>query len=257
MAPINQPADLINEVRDLRRQLDELRRTVGLSSATINRGGLSLLNDAFLKIVDASGVTRFFVGGSTTVPLSDGSPQPVIFARDANGKLRFAIYDPDPITDGYQPVFWVWDHLDNIAFTSDKNGGVAEPWISVPLYPAMPLSSTGGLGQYANIAASNCTGGVAWEGRIGKVSHPRIQIDGIWGRASGSNALSTYTLEVGGTDVGTWNESAITVGVRGPYDISAKLGQSNLAVKLKVSASGTGTDQIAIQPYGVWMRQSP
>lgn len=254
MAPINQPGDVLSQIAALRQEVADVRRTVGISSATINRGGLSLLNDAFLKAVDSNGVERLFVG---TTDAFQGTKQPVFFVRDGAGKLRVAMFDPAPASDGYQPVFWVWDHADRVAFTTDKNGGVAEPWIPVPLYPL--FNDAGYPDQadnYASLPASECTGSSLWEGRIGKVSHPRIQIDGVWGRYTGGGAVPSYALEVGGSDVGTWSQTAFTGAMRGPYDISSLLGQTDVPVRLRISATGTGTDRIAMQVLGCWLRQT-
>lgn len=256
MAPVNQPADLLSQVQDLRRQLDELRRTVGLSSATINRGGLSLLNNAFLRSVDSNGIERFFLGSTSSF---EGVDQPVLFIRDAAGKLRIAMYDPQPATDGYQPVFWVFDHADHVAFTTDKNGGVAEPHISVPMMqkfrdgtlgldapdsdPTLPISALG--------ASVTC-----WEGRISKVSHPRLILAGAFGRVTGVSGAPTYSLQLNDVQIGTWNDTTYVIAEKGPFDIASYLGQANVTVKLKVSGTGTGTDRVAVAVYGCWLRQT-
>lgn len=254
MGQVNQESNLVNRVVKLERELAAVRKMAGLASAIIPRGGLTLLNNGSLKLLDDNGTERLFVGETSGL---EATPQPVFLLRDAAGKLRLAMYDPQPATGGYQPVVWIYDHLDHVAFTTDVNGGVAEPWISVPM--AQLFTDTTFINApdtYQSLPVSACTGGVTWEGRIGKVSHPQIQIDGVWGRYTGVSGSPTYTLEIGGSTVGSWSQTSLIAAMQGPYNIANLLGQINVPIKLKVSATGTGTDRIAINPLGIWLRQT-
>ncbi|CRK59082.1 hypothetical protein [Alloactinosynnema sp. L-07] len=254
------PLPARNEVvEDRLARIEQLLREIPrktLYSASIGAGGLKISDDGSLTVFDSNGVERVFMGSSS---FYEGFTQPVVYFRDGNGKLRFAIYDPLPVSDGYQPVVWTFDHLDHVAFTTDKNGGIAEPHLSVPLLqrfrdstfgsdapesdPTLPVSALGTL--------KTC-----YEGRISKVSHPRIAIDGAWGRVTGGTGVPTYSLRLNGVEVGTWSQTSYTTALKGPYDITDYLGQSNVSVRLQVSATGTGTDRVAVAPYGCWMRQT-
>jgi hypothetical protein len=244
--------DRLARIEQLLREIP--RKT--LHSASVGAGGITISDDGSLRMVDSNGVERLKIG---TTSGFEGFEQPIFFVRDANGKLRIAMYDPFPVTDGYQPVYWVFDHLDHVTFTTDKNGGVAEPHISVPLMqkfrdstfgsdapnsdPTLPVSALG--------SPATC-----WEGRISKVSHPRLVIDGSWGRVTGASGSPTYSLQLNGTEVGAWSQTSYGPALKGPYDIASFLAVSNVAVTLKVSATGTGTDRVAVGVYGCWMRQT-
>ena len=257
MGQVNQPSNLLDRIKNLERRVVDLAKRVGLSSATIARGGLSLVEGAFLRLLDTQDREIVYIGGAGgTWALPDGSPQPVVMIQDSTGRVRFGVFDPDP-ADGYQPVVWIFDHDDHVAFTTDKNGGVAEPWIPIPMYAfAHDTQSGDATDSYLTLPVSACDGGVVWEGRIGKVSHPRIQVDMICGRATGTSGVPTYRLIVDGTVLDEWTDATLTASVHGPYDIAHLLGRMNVAVQVTVSATGTATDRVAAQMLGTWLRQT-
>lgn len=260
MGQINYPSDLFDQIRNLQQQIDEVRKRVGLSSATISDGTLTVQGTGAMRFVDPGGFNRFYIGG-TAPNLADGSPQAVFSLRDGAGKLRIAVYDPNPVANGNKPVVWIYDHLDHVAFTTDLNGGVAEPWIPVPMY-AQFIDTAGAeaAAVYRQLPISGISGtALIWEGRIGKVSHPRIQVDGAWGVATvGSAASVTYTLQVGGVNVGSWTTAAgAAYAVQGPWDISSMLTNVNVPVRLVASvAGGAPADRIAVGLVACWMRQT-
>lgn len=257
MGQVNRPANLLDRIKRVEAELKRLRSAIGLASATISRGGLTLTEGAFLRMIDANGIRRLFAGGDTDIPLPDGSPQPVFRVWDGAGQKRFAIYDPFPAVDGYVPVVWIWDHLDNIVLTSDRNGGMAEPWLAIPMYAkAFPDAFLDSTGTDLTLPVSACNGNTVWEGRIGKVSHPRIQLDFVGGRVTGSSGSPTYTFVVNGTTLDTFATTAYSSYLRGPFDISSLLGDLNVPVQLKVSATGTGTDRVACNMNAVYLRQT-
>jgi hypothetical protein len=127
----------------------------------------------------------------------------------------------------------------------------AQPQWPVILYPQFTSTVTGGAIGYAQVVAGTLA---SWEGRI-LPTLPKIEIDGIWGQASGSNTV-TYELQLGGQTYGTWTTSgALEVARHGPFDISDRIGQDWLKVELKITSS-TGTGQVAFQPLGVYFRQT-
>lgn len=258
MGQINHPSDLFDTIRDLQRQIDEVRKRVGLSSATISDGTLTVQGTGAIRFVDPSGFERLLIGTRADIPLADGSPQPVFFLRDAAGKLRIALYDPDPITDGYQPVAWIYDHLNHVAFTTDINGGVAEPWIPVPMYAQFIDTVGSEATTYRQLPVSGVPGTqVVWEGRIGRVSHPRIQVEGVWGMAIGPGTAN-YALVVGGTTVGTWSNAGLVNTASAAFDISTKLTNTHVPVQVTVNVTGAApADRVALGLLGCWMRQTP
>lgn len=257
MGQVNQESNLLNRVIALEREAAANRKLAGNTSSIISRGGLSLLNSSFLKMVDSTGVERLFIGGSTSIPLVGGAPQPVFIVRDALDNARFLIYDPFPGVDGYVPVVWIYDHLGHVVLTSDINGGMAEPWIPVPVYAkAWPSTFLDSLGTDLTVPVSACNGSAVWEGSIGKVSHPRIQYAGVFGRVTGVSGSPTYTLKVNGSTVDSFSQTAYAPAVRSSFNIASLIGATDVSVQLTLSATGTGTDRIAAQPIAVYMRQT-
>lgn len=253
MVATPQPEDLGAQLDALKRRIDEMERKT-LYSASIGEGGLTV-KGGYIRLVDDAGQERLFIGPSS-FSMPPGQTQPVFWVRDSSGALRMGMFDND--VSGYEPTFWVFDDSGHVAFTTDKNGGVAEPWLYVPMYPRfIPTNFTNATNTDYTLPASACNGGIVWEGRIGKVSHPRIQFDVVRGRVTGTNATPTYTLHVGDLgQIDSYSPTGYASEVRGPFDISTLLGQQNVAVQMKLSATGTGTDLIAAGINGVSLRQT-
>lgn len=252
MVATPQPDDLAAQLGALNRRLDEMDRKT-LYSAQISQGGLTI-KGGFLRLLDDAGNERLFIGPSSN-SMPPGETQPVFVVRDSAGLVRFGVYDNDASL--YEPTVWIYDDSNHVVLTTDRNGGMAEPWLYVPMYPRfIPTNFTNSTDTTWTLPASSCNGGVIWEGRIGKASHPRIQFDLITGRITGTNATPTYTLWVNGTQVGSHSSAAYQNTLLGPYDISQFLGQTNLSVQVKVSAVGTGTDLISCGMNGTSLRQT-
>lgn len=131
------------------------------------------------------------------------------------------------------------------------NTQLVEPQWPIVVYPMFQRSEAAGVAGYTTVPATSL---FTWEGRI-RVSHPKIEIDGIWGQASGSNA-TTYAIKLGGTVVGQWAVSgALEVARHGPFDVSSYIGQDWLKVEVAITVS-TGTGQVAFQPLGLYFRQT-
>lgn len=253
MVATPQPEDWGAQLDALKRRIDEMERKT-LYSASIGSGGLTV-RGGFIRLVDDAGVERVYIGPSTFAQ-PPGVTQPVFQVRDASGAVRFGVYDAEPGAT-YEPTVWVFDDSNHVAFTTDQQGGIAEPWLNVAMYPRfIPTNFTNSTGTTWTLPASSCNGDIIWDGRIGKVSHPRIQFDVITGRVTGTNAVPTYTFWVNGVQEGSFSGTGHGGNIVGPFDISNLLGQTNIPVHVKVSATGTGTDLIACGMTGVHLRQS-
>jgi hypothetical protein len=107
------------------------------------------------------------------------------------------------------------------------------------------------------VTAVNLAEQTLWVGRIGYVTHPQIQVDGIWGQDTGTNS-TRYRLKAAGVTVGTWDVStAAAAAVEGGYPLLAAtaLRTKNVAVELTAqSLSGTGT--YACQVLACHLRQT-
>lgn len=66
----------------------------------------------------------------------------------------------------------------------------------------------------------------AWE-----VQAPWIEIDGTWGHASGTGAI-TYRLRVSADQVGSWVTTGGTIGRRGPLTTAGHVGNDWVPIRL-------------------------
>lgn len=131
-----------------------------------------------------------------------------------------------------------------------KNLSQGTLWMPVVLYPQFAPLTTAGTGAYAQVPAGTL---VSWEGRIYVTHHSFIQVDGIWGQASGSNT-ATFEVQVGGVTVGSWTEAGtISVSNKGPYSVAPWRDQSFVKVEVKITSS-VGSGNVAIQVLGCFLR---
>lgn len=249
MGQVNQPADIITKLADLERQIDELRRSVGLSSATISRGGLTIKNDAFFEMISASGQVVAYIGPSAT------AGHQTIQLRRSDGTL---VLDTQVDVASGLDYWAMWDRNNQILVADDVQSGhgLARPYLSIPMYQLFTTNvALGSVVAYNTVdATAIATEKALWEGRIPLGSHPRISIDGVWGQGSGSNN-TTFKLYVAGTSVGTWTENgALETARKGPFDITSVIGSESVSVQLKAVSSGTGV--VAAQVFGCYLRQS-
>lgn len=70
MGNINQPGDLFSRLDDLQRQIDALRANVGLTSATVGRGGITVTGGGSLDITGGGGLN--IVGGGISIQAGSG-----------------------------------------------------------------------------------------------------------------------------------------------------------------------------------------
>lgn len=237
------PSNVLERLKTVEKRLAEMFKKVGISSAIISSGGLTLLEDAFLRMVDGDDTEILYFG-------PDELGRQIIRIRREGGS--------DVLWTGFTGAgnqFWRLADRFNRELISDdtESGGIARPWLSVPAFPLFSMAASS-VYSYLNLpAASVASETTLWEGRIPLVSHPRLSVSGIWGQASGSNS-TTYRLKLNGNLVGSWVSTTIENSAKGPFDIDASLDQSNLPVTLTAQATGTGN--IACQIYGLWMRQT-
>jgi hypothetical protein len=128
MGQVNQPSDINSEVRELKRQVQELTKRVGLSSAVISRGGLRIINEGELVMVDENDVVIFTIG---QVTFGAGTSYGMRLNYD-NGN-RGIVFGGTP---GSQ-VFALCDETGNYLVTNDAASGfgLARPYFSYPLIP--------------------------------------------------------------------------------------------------------------------------
>jgi hypothetical protein len=152
-------------------------------------------------------------------------------------------------------IWALYDTAGNIIVSADGlSGGLARPWLPVPLVQCFTSASSPGIPTVNAPVAGVET--LLWEGRV-CVSHPRLQVNGTWGQASGSNS-GTYRIKLNGTAAGTWTTAvgASRTSVEGPFDITAWLGQDNVTIQLTYTANASSTGQVLCAPWAVHQRQT-
>lgn len=228
----------------LGRLSEDQRKT--LYSAVISEGGLTVQGGGALSVKLPSGVQIFYAGPLTFL----GVEYQGIIMRRATGVALFYTF---PVGGDPNNIAWSWfDAAGREVVASDAvTGGLARPWIPVNLLSKMSMPA--GTFDYYALAVSG-TERQLWEGRIPFVSHPFIEVDGVWGQASGSNS-TTYRLKVGGSEVGNWVVSGgISATRRGPFSIASSL--HSTWVTAEITAQSTGTGVMACHVVGCSMRQS-
>jgi hypothetical protein len=242
---VNTPSNLLDRIKQLERQYQQLWKSIGLTSATIEKGGLTLLNDAFLRMIDDNGDQIVYIG-------PDDQGKQIIRVRREGGSLVLYTYTAE---GGLQ--FWaLTDNTGRIIVSDDaeSGGGLARPWLPIPLYPQFLPSAPdpGNTGAWAIDSTQILSERDLWVGRA-SISHPFIEIDGTWGHASGSGAV-TYRLYVGVVAVGTWVENGISVGRRGPFNVTGQVGVDWTSIRVTAQTGGTG--EVWCAPTGCYLRQS-
>jgi len=229
------PNFLMAQLNDLRRQIEELRSAKTAESTTV-RGGTIDVRDSSGNVIAQIGLVPSIFGPDTASGFTLRRPGGNrVLHYEAPG--WFSLYDTAGVT-----------------IVSDDIGagqGLARPWIPVQLFQmfeqALPTTgNTGGATVAPGVLAK-------WEGRA-SVSHPWIEVDGIWGAASGTNT-ATYQVLLGGESVGSWNTTTGEVSRRGPFNVQKWMYQDWVKVEVAITAS-SGTGQVNIQPLGCYLRQT-
>ena len=126
MGQINQPSNIVDKIADLERQIKELRARVGLSSATISSGSLTVKDGASFKVLHPSGYYMLVMERSAATGQFS-----FIIARDDGSAVFAELLNPDT---GLQ--FWgLFDHNTYGLVTEDPSGvGLGRPYLDIPLY---------------------------------------------------------------------------------------------------------------------------
>ncbi|MDQ1736535.1 MAG: hypothetical protein QOH56_2786 [Pseudonocardiales bacterium] len=121
------PDDLARRVAELEKLVQRLMATNVLNAATIDKGGLQILNGGYFKVIDPnSGRIVAYLGqaGFNSTP-ADGATQQMItkLSRD-DGSLALSVADLNS-TPGHtrQQFVGIWDRSGNVIVSDDTNGG--------------------------------------------------------------------------------------------------------------------------------------
>lgn len=131
--------------------------------------------------------------------------------------------------------------------------GPTQPWLPVVLYPK--FAPPAGVYSFMSTPASVSEQSL-WEGRIGYLAQPLIQVDGVWGASSGTNT-TRYRMKISGVTVGTWDQAAQVTAVHGGFDatVIAAIGSTNRVIEITAQTL-SGTGNYACQVFGCYQRQT-
>jgi hypothetical protein len=120
MGEVNQPYDLMSRMKDLERQVDEIRKRVGLGNATISNGSLKVLHPNGVAIAQFG---KFTIAGATAYGW---------ILRRPDGSIVTYTYG----TDDLQGLSAWFDKTGNTIIADDGVSGVglARPYIPIPFY---------------------------------------------------------------------------------------------------------------------------
>jgi hypothetical protein len=252
MGVVNVPTNVLDRVIALEQGLEQIRKLAGLTSAIIRRGGLTLLDDSFIKMVDDLGTQVLYVG-----PNSGG--QQIFLLKRENGS---AVLQSDYFAG--QPFFAMRDQNNVILFSDNAAGlgGMARPWLPVPMQPmfrdwanSTPVAPQGEFFQYHVTRNDLIASEIAIYQGAASILHKFMEVTGIFGFAVGSNAV-TYRLRLNGTVVGTWTANFGATGMTTPrFDVSAYLDLNAVQVQVTAQAGGGSAGLSSVQVDSVYMRQ--
>jgi hypothetical protein len=219
MGQINLPTNLLDRIKRVEDQISRLWKAVGLSSATIASGGLTLLNSAFLKMLGPTDNELVYIGpdgpGNQVVRIRDAAGH-IIFGNvsGGSGNQRVAI-NPSP-TGAAQIYFYddntTADHVRQVMFGGDF---------------VMQREGTDGqidggkVSFYAgNSAFGHQLSSTGADSYIRFYDDERIYVRGKWGTSdanAGHSALFVNSLSVGsGPIIVTVNYGATMAGTMHP-----------------------------------------
>lgn len=233
-------------VQIVQTEVGKLLRSGLLRNASISDGGLTI-KGGFLRLRAPGAVAdTFFVGGSTP-NLPDGSPQPVMQLRRNDGTVALEMYDPIP-SDGYAQ-FLAWrDRIGNIVFSDDTDSGrgLARPWLPIPLYPGLGVTS---------LPASTTSGSFTalWIARTAK-QQPRLAVGFLASAPAGTTAEVRVT--VGSTQIGP--TITVTGGSLGDTTIQGLVDGAHMA-EMRVNLEArlvSGAGPVTVYPVRCEGRQS-
>jgi hypothetical protein len=183
---VNTPSNLLDRIKQLERQYQQLWKAIGLTSATIEKGGLTLLNDAFIRMVDDNGHEIVYLG-------PDSTGQQIIRIRREGGKDVLYTYT----ALGGRQYWALTDNNNDIVFSDDavSGQGIARPHLPIPTrvrdwrhMPSSDLSSwatvedtgyTPKQQPYVLIQATHCTTLPDTVGE-GRVMINGVQVGPVW-----------------------------------------------------------------------------
>ena len=243
----NTPSDLIDRIRAIERQLNDLSGRVNIRPAlnTIVGGSVTIKDGGALIVEDTTGDKVISVGRIS--PDVDGEPQMATVIRRMDGSLAFAVWTG--ATTGVQPVR-IYDKGSNIIFadeTASAGGGLAIPWL--PYNVPQPIARDG----WGSTTSTTYTAVLR---TVTPLMSPKIYVQCVQGTAVGTTGnVGQLRLMVGGVQV---FEAAAGDNIDDVFDIpSWNYTGTPQATTIEIQCKRTaGTGAVAVSCRSCYGRQS-
>lgn len=213
-------AGIWQAIKDLRRDLQEVRAARRLEAASIGSGGLQVLDGGYFRVYDTDGSQQFLVGGISP-PHTDGSPQRGMLVYREDATLALALYTGGPERQGLR----IYDGLGNTIFSEDVVvSGLSRPYIPYPV-PAdedisrWPRTSSG---SWTTIGRSRAI-----------TQHPRIALHCVPSWDSGVSGQLRFL--VNGTVIAT---GATNSTLTGTYSLPSFSHMAEVELQLQAQVTG-------------------
>lgn len=221
MGQINLPTNILDRVKRVEDQISRLWRAVGLSSATIAAGGLTLLNNAFLKMLGPADNELVYIGpdedDNQVVRISDAAGH-IIFGSVSGGTggQRVAI---NPTPSGPARI----EFYDDVASTTDR--------------VSLSLNGASFVQQREDSGSSAITGG--------KVSF--YSGNSVFGHQSASLGIDCYLQFLDDERIfmrGRWAASSASTGHSALFVGSLNVGSGPVTATVGYGATMAGTMRV-------------
>lgn len=191
MAYADAPQDIVSRLRRAENDIKDLRRRVGLNSATIDHGVIQLRGDSRIEAIDAEDDLVFRLGSLGFV-YADGRNQQGIEMRYEHDSPAIAVWNPGAVSVANKQFVAIYDVLGNIIMSSDANSefGMARPWLPI----AFQRARTTDWASTVSAAYENVT--EAWTHQHHPWFEARVSITGNPGTTGDARVM------VAGTQVG-------------------------------------------------------
>lgn len=129
--------------------------------------------------------------------------------------------------------------------------GLAQPQQAIPMYPQFNPNDPPGAVGYVTLSLGVLA---SWEGRA-RPTQPYIEVDGVWGIATGTGSI-TYEVRIGGTAYGSATFTGLSVSRLGPFDVRDRIGLDWQKIEVVITSSTGTAGERAFGLLGAYFRQA-
>lgn len=246
MAQINQPSNLLDRIRALEKEIDAVRKRVGLGNATISTGDLTIQKGGTFRLLHPNGTVIAKIGDLGAI---GGEEVWGVGISRPDGTEAFSVYGTE---SGGSTYLAIRDRSGNIVFSDDglTGAGLATPYLNGLIAPS---------GTADNISAcwprtSSASYTEIMTGTI-PATHPRLSIDMT--AATDSGVAGSARVLINGTQVGSaitgGNWLTIDADIPGWGDTVGFLDEVTVSVQAK---RNSGTGNVYAMVYRLYGKQS-